>query len=310
MKHIFTITVFLCLFIICEFLEDSSIFISEKKNAMNPDHRVRQDNRNDDMPKFYPIPCKYIGFKCIQATFPNGNESILVTKPIPATSILEGYVLGDKYIKTLIIDTPKTKKRLILLRSENYPPCYCFDIDLITNTTKCVNAQLVKPDDSIEDSIKKQDRNSSFKGVHWSVGPIVSLSNFYGESGIPFKVLFVFDLRFQEEFENMDGKSGGEHMETVMALVKWTYIDKSLQDNLGTTINIIGTKERLMKRLPLNLTEEQVNEIIKNKRPKYDNDIYDATTLVTTNKISFVTQPWARGIAFTHGGFCDKDIKP
>ena len=130
MEHIFRIIVFLCLFIVCEFLEHSSIFMREKKNAMNSDHLEHQDNRNDDMPKFHPIPCKHIGFKCMQASFPNGNASILVTKPIPATSILEGYVLGDKYIKTLIIDTPKTKKRLILLRSENYPHCYCFDIDL------------------------------------------------------------------------------------------------------------------------------------------------------------------------------------
>ena len=109
------------------------------------------------------------------------------------------------------------------------------------------------------------------------------MNNFYGESGIPFKVLFVFDLRFQEEFENMDGKSGDKHMETAMALVKWAYLDKSLQDNLGTTINIIGTKERLMKRLPLNLTEEQVNEII---------NIVSPVTIKSIPKNQIIKQQW------------------
>ena len=89
------------------------------------------------------------------------------------------------------------------------------------------------------------------------------MSNYFGDSGIPFKVRFAFDSRFQEEFRNKDGKSADEHMETVIALVKWAYLDKSLQSNLGNTINITGSKERLMKYLPLSLTEAQVNEIIE-----------------------------------------------
>ena len=313
MKYIFRLFVFLCLCIFRAFLERSHILTREKQIGIYPEHPEHPHNQKDDMPMFHEIPCKYRFFICVQATFPNGEKSILVTKPILNTSILEGYVQGDKYIKTLIIDTPKTKKRLIFLRSKNFPPCYCFDLDLLTNTTTCVNAQLDKPGDFMEDSDNIQDRSFSFNVVSWSVGPIIPLRNYFGDSGIPFKVLFAFDSRFQEEFENKDGKSADEHMETVIALVKWAYLDKSLQNNLGNTINIIGSKERLMAKLPLNLTEKQVNEIIANKIPKYNDvygekNIYDATTLVTTNRISFNPQPWARGIAFTHGGFCDKGI--
>ena len=112
-------------------------------------------------------------FGCIQATFPNGEVSILETKSILSTSIHEGHVQRDKYIKTLIIDTPKTKKRLIFLRSKNFPPCYCFDIDLLTNSTKCVNAQIDKPGDFMEDSVNIQVRPFSLNVVQWSVGPII-----------------------------------------------------------------------------------------------------------------------------------------
>ena len=215
MKNNFGLFIFLCLFVACELLEYSPIFMREKKIEINPENDKEQENRNDDIPKFNEISCmKHIGFKCIKATFPNGAESLLITKPILDTSILQGYVQGDEYIKTLIIDIPKTKKRLIFLRSENFPLCYCFDIDLLTSTTKCVNAQIAKAANFIEDNLKIHARTPSFQVAPWSIGPIIPLSNYYRVSGIPFKALFLFDLRFQEEFESMDGKSGAEHMET------------------------------------------------------------------------------------------------
>ena len=116
-----------------------------------------------------------------------------------------------------------------------------------------------KPEKFTKDNLTKQGHYSTPSEVSWSKGPIIPLLNFYGASGIPFRVLFVFDLKFIEEFENKEGKSVHEHMESVIALVKWQYQDSSLRDNLGTTINIIGTYKRLMKRFPSPWTQSQIN---------------------------------------------------
>lgn len=60
-------------------------------------------------------------------------------------------------------------------------------------------------------------------------------------------VLYTFDAKFYNEFNGKDGKSGDEHMNEVMALVKAAYLDATLKANLGTAVNIIGTKRRYKK---------------------------------------------------------------
>ena len=59
--------------------------------------------------------------------------------------------------------------------------------------------------------------------------------------------MFTFDANFYNEFNGKDGKSGNEHMDEVMALVKVAYLDATLKENLGVAVNIIGTKRRYKK---------------------------------------------------------------
>ena len=58
------------------------------------------------------------------------------------------------------------------------------------------------------------------------------------------KVHFIFDKRFDDGFNEQDGKSTDEHMEEVVTLVKNIFKDKSLKKELGTTINLIATKRK------------------------------------------------------------------
>ena len=58
------------------------------------------------------------------------------------------------------------------------------------------------------------------------------------------RVIFKFDSEFYNAFNGLDGKSGDDYMNEVMALVKNAFRDKSLKNTIGTKINIIGTKKR------------------------------------------------------------------
>ena len=58
------------------------------------------------------------------------------------------------------------------------------------------------------------------------------------------RVLFTFDSKFYDDFDGLDGKSGNDYMNEVMALVRNAYRDKSLKNAIGARINIIGTKTR------------------------------------------------------------------
>ena len=55
------------------------------------------------------------------------------------------------------------------------------------------------------------------------------------------RVLFTFDSKFYDDFNGLDGKSGNDYMNEVMALVRNAYRDKSLKNAIGTKVNIIGT---------------------------------------------------------------------
>ena len=58
------------------------------------------------------------------------------------------------------------------------------------------------------------------------------------------RVLFTFDSEFYHAFNGVEGKSGDDYMNEVMALVRNAFRDKSLKNAIGTRINIIGTKKR------------------------------------------------------------------
>ena len=55
------------------------------------------------------------------------------------------------------------------------------------------------------------------------------------------RVLLTFDSEFYTAFDGIDGKSGYDYMNEVMALAKNAYRDKSLKNAIGTKVNIIGT---------------------------------------------------------------------
>ena len=56
------------------------------------------------------------------------------------------------------------------------------------------------------------------------------------------RVLFIFDDNFKNAFDGEDGKSADEHMEEVISIVKNAFKDPTLKREIGTVVNIIGTK--------------------------------------------------------------------
>ena len=293
-------------------------FLDTEMN-IDREHSKQENYRNNSMPVFNEIKCPTnIGFVCLKVTFPSNATKVLVTKPIPGTSIFEGFVFEDNHTKTVIVGTPKTSKVLILLRIDDFPACYRFNVDLLDNSTRCINSAMIDHYNIPEHSLRDQIKNPSSFSIPNTVKPIVRLSNHYGVSGIPFNVMFAFDVRFQEEFRNKDGKTMDEHMETIIALVKWAFLDKSLSKQLGTTVNIIGTKKRLMETLPLNLTTDHLrklynpHKIVGNKRRnlliperRLKHKVYHATAIVTTSDVKFVNFPKDHGMRLDHIGFCD-----
>ena len=57
------------------------------------------------------------------------------------------------------------------------------------------------------------------------------------------KVLFIFDIRFTNEFDGKDGKTADEHMNEVIKVVKNAYADRTLKSDIGTIVNVIGEKK-------------------------------------------------------------------
>ena len=56
------------------------------------------------------------------------------------------------------------------------------------------------------------------------------------------RVLFIFDDHFKNAFDGEDGKSADEHMEEVIRIIKNAFKDPTLKREIGTVVNIIGTK--------------------------------------------------------------------
>ena len=51
----------------------------------------------------------------IKVTFANSVEDILILSQVPGTTIYEGYLQKDHESPVLLIDTPVTKKRLVVI---------------------------------------------------------------------------------------------------------------------------------------------------------------------------------------------------
>ena len=107
------------------------------------------------------------------------------------------------------------------------------------------------------------------------------ICNSYITSIYSLNVLFTFDKCFTNEFNGKDGKSDDEHMKTVIALVKNAYNDKSLKNNIGTKVNIIGATKKHSTCIS---SIEQAEPIAK-KQGDYD-------------LFTFVTFPGAGGLAW------------
>ena len=56
------------------------------------------------------------------------------------------------------------------------------------------------------------------------------------------RVLFVFDNQFKNAFDGEDGKSADEHMEEVIRIIRNAFKDATFKREIGTVVNIIGTK--------------------------------------------------------------------
>jgi len=97
---------------------------------------------------------------------------------------------------------------------------------LAVDDTDVVDAAL-PPVDALE--------NRDFKKSE-TTGDIVKVGKYYPK-GIPLSVLFTFDTNFIKVF-------GANSMTTLIALVKKEFVDKSLKNQIGTTIKLTGTARK------------------------------------------------------------------
>ena len=58
----------------------------------------------------------------------------------------------------------------------------------------------------------------------------------------------MFDQNFYDQFNNKNGKSANEYMDTFIALVKNAFKDKTLKQEIGTYINIKSSKKTLYNK--------------------------------------------------------------
>ena len=52
---------------------------------------------------------------CIVVTFPNSAKDMLILTIVPGTSIFEGFLEEDDEVSVVMIDTPATKKRMVIM---------------------------------------------------------------------------------------------------------------------------------------------------------------------------------------------------
>ena len=52
---------------------------------------------------------------CIGVAFPNSAKDMLILTKVPGTSIFEGFLQEDDEVSVVMIDTPATKKRMVIM---------------------------------------------------------------------------------------------------------------------------------------------------------------------------------------------------
>jgi len=204
---------------------------------ISPSNPVFQDAacpENAKLPKDRPEDFPENPDLCVEVVMPNSEKDMLVLAQVPGTSIYEGYLRNEVDVPVVLIDVPSTNKRVINFNTDKIPSCSSFDVNLSTENVKCLVASF-------------NDQNTTDSGLiraieeRISSGEIIPLGSSY-PNGINVRVLFIFDDNFENAFDGEDGKSADEHMEEVIRIVKNAYKDPTLKREIGTVVNIIGTK--------------------------------------------------------------------
>merc|ERR1711936_526074 len=154
-----------------------------------------------------------------------------------------------------------------------------------------VNGGLLLQDDEVDDALLPvdalEDRRAGKLNPNYINGNLVKLGKYFPK-GIPVSVLFSFDTTFISTF-------GNKGMDTLIALVKKHYQDKSLKNGIGTTINVTGKKRKLTSAL-----KDKGGNRGKGDFP--GNLQKDATKISTTLKKTFDAYIYVMGVATNGGG--------
>ena len=73
-------------------------------------------NVDNPMPAFEDSTCPQDnGDLCVSVKFSNSIEDLMILTKEPGTSIYEGYLRNDNEVSVLLIDTPLTQKRMVII---------------------------------------------------------------------------------------------------------------------------------------------------------------------------------------------------
>jgi len=235
------------------------------QDAACPENAMLPKDRPEDFPENPDL--------CVEVVMPNSEKDMLVLAQVPGTSIYEGYLRNEVDVPVVLIDVPSTNKRVINFNTDKIPSCSSFDVNLSTENVKCLVASFNDQNTTDSDLIRAiEERISS--------GEIIPLGSSY-PNGINVRVLFIFDDNFENAFDGEDGKSADEHMEEVIRIVKNAFKDPTLKREIGTVVNIIGTK--VIKSIPRSVTSQYFDE-------DRDDEKHDL--------VAYITHPGASGFAY------------
>jgi len=245
---------------------------------ISPSNPVFQDAacpENAKLPKDHPEDFPENPDLCVEVVMPNSEKDMLVLAQVPGTSIYEGYLRNEVDVPVVLIDVPSTNKRVINFNTDKIPSCSSFDVNLSTGNVKCLVASF-------------NDQNTTDSGLirtieeRISSGEIIPLGSSY-PNGINVRVLFIFDDNFKNAFDGEDGKSANEHMEEVISIVKNAFKDPTLKREIGTVVNIIGTK--VVK--PISSRDRLNSQYFDEDRDDEKHDL-----------VAYITHPGASGYAY------------
>lgn len=254
---------------------------------------------DDPMPSFEEVSCPVAVLPCElddeESTPKNADRCIKTTFPDASTDVLILAVLGEGYstytgclqtdldVSVVMVEDKTDNKLAFDFNSDKAPYCDKFDLDVKSGAVTCLHTGFSSGDEKNETIV--EDR------VTWSKerGKIIDLSQYY-TSGVPVRVLFVFDQNFYDQFNYKNGKSANEYMDTFIALVKNAFKDKTLRQEIGTYINLKSTKKTLYNKYFNDDSFPKSLEYLA----KYDSQVgRDSQDLV-----SYVTCPGAAGVAW------------